>query len=81
MYIIVFPFAIFQALFSTYGIDWDGPPPMDVDSEVVVPEISCPLSPSDMAELQAQYNPLDPNDDFAVTTYLNVLQFTMRRLT
>ena len=69
-----------QALFSTYGIDWDGPPPMDVDDQIIVPPTTCPLSTTEMAELQSLYDPLSPSDDFAITIYLNVLQFVGGRL-
>ena len=56
---------MYQALFSppthepgneaSYGVDWDGPPPVDGNStnEVVVPETNCPLSPTQLAELHA----------------------------
>lgn len=49
--------------------------------EVIVPPTTCPLSPNEMAELQALYDPLSHSDDFAVTMYLNVLQFVSRMLT
>ena len=74
---------LFQALFSTYGVDWDGPPPSDSDGRdtVVVPATACPLSQSDMAELCSHHNPLNSSDDFAVDMYVNVLQFTISKLT
>ena len=60
--------------FSTYGVDWDGPPPSDGgtgDSDaVVVPETNCPLSRSEMAELNSHYNPLNCSDNFAVDIYI-----------
>ena len=72
-----------QALFSTYGVDWDGPPPSDGDDSnmVVVPVTACPLSQRDMEELQSLYNPLTSSDDFAVDVYVNVLEFTVSKLT
>ena len=73
---------IFQALFATYGVDWSGPPPSDVLSNdtVVVPDTNCPLTPTEMAELQSQYNPLGPCDDLSINMYLDVLQFTTTKI-
>ena len=66
---------------SSYGVDCDGPPPLDVDDhEVVVPEIPCPISASRMIELQSLYDPLSPCDDFTVTLYHNVLQFVQNQI-
>ncbi len=43
----VFHALIFQALFATFGVDWDGPPPDEHDVDrVVVPQTRCPLSAS-----------------------------------
>ena len=73
---------IFQALFATYGVDWSGPPPSDVLSNdtVVVPDTNCPLTPTEMAELQSQYNPLGHCDDVSINMYLDVLQFTTTKI-
>ena len=73
---------IFQALFATYGVDWSGPPPSDVlnNDTVVVPDTNCPLTPTEMAELQSQYNPLGPCDDVSINMYLDVLQFTTTKI-
>ena len=45
----------FQALFLTYGVDWDGPSPVDDDNTdaVVVPHTNSPLLPTKLAELRA----------------------------
>ena len=75
-------FSLFRALFSTYGVDWEGSPLSDVsdNSDVVaILQTRCPLSPSQLAELHALYDPLSPTDDFAVNMYLNVLQFVQNR--
>ena len=73
---------IFQALFATYGVDWSGPPASDVlhNDTVVVPDTNCPLTPTEMAELQSQYNPLGPCDDLSINMYLDVLQFTTTKI-
>ena len=67
---------------ATYGVDWSGPPPSDVLSNdtVVVPDTNCPLTPTEMAELQSQYNPLGPCDDVSINMYLDVLQFTTTKI-
>ena len=72
-----------QALFSTYGVDWDGPPPSDGDNEtdiVEVPVIICPLSQTDMEELKTLYSPLTASDDYAIDLYVNVLEFAVSKL-
>ena len=64
-------------------MDWDGPPPLDGDDSntVLVPVTTSPLSLRDMEELQSLYNPLTSSDDFAVDVYVNVLEFTVSKLT
>ena len=66
---------IFQDLFSTYGVDWEGPPPSDEHNDVHVPETQCPLSSSLLTELHSLFNPLMDCNDYAIQLYLDVLQF------
>ncbi len=67
--------------FYTFGVDWDGPPPdEDGDGAVVVPQTRCPLSPSQLAELQLLYNPTDAADDYATSMYFDVLQFVQNEI-
>ena len=71
----------FQTFFSGYGVDHDGPPPLDVDDhEVVVPETTCPISASTLAELQSLYDPLGLCDDFVISLYHDVLQFVQNQI-
>ena len=68
----------FQALFSTYGVDWDGPPPADDDNTVVVvPQTDSPFSPTKLAELHALYDPLSCSDNFSVNLYFDVKQYNI----
>ena len=70
-----------QVFFSSYGVDCDGPPPLDVDDhEVVVPETTCSISESRLAELQSLYDPLSPCDDFAISLYHDVLRFVQNQI-
>lgn len=72
---------LFQNIFYTYGIDWDGPPPLDLNnSSVVIPEINCPLSSSELVELHSLYNPLSSCSDFGINVYLDVLTFVENQL-
>ena len=59
------------------GIDWEGPPPLDDDTTVIVPETRCPLSTRQLAELQSLYDPLnnDACHDYGISLYLDVVEF------
>lgn len=72
----------FQACFANCGIDWDGPPPLDNHDDTIlnVPETRCPLSSSELSELTSLYNPLSNCTDYAVSLYLDVLEFVVSQL-
>lgn len=63
-------------------MDWEGPPPSDGDESdtVAIPVTTCPLSQTDMEELQSLYRPLTSSDDFGIDVYVNVLEFTVSKL-
>ena len=67
----------FQALFSTYSVDWDGPLPSDGATDMTVTVVvhvlvtDCSLSQSEVAELNSHYNPLNSNDNFTVDMYVD----------
>ena len=64
----------FNTVDATYGIDDDGPIPLD-KSSVVVPEISFHLSREDFTHLQQVVNPVVASEDFGVDLYEQTLQF------
>lgn len=65
---------------NLYGVDWDGPLPMDDGDSVVVPTTSVPLCEDDMQQLASQINPLAVSYDFGIDLYLECLQFIHSRL-
>lgn len=63
-----------------YGIDWDGPLPLDENDSVCVLSTTLPLSDSDVEQLTSLVNPLAFSDNFGVNLYLKCLQFIASRL-
>lgn len=73
----------FQACFESCGVDWDGPPPLegdDDDTVLNIPETKSPLSPSELLELTSLYDPLSACSDYAVSLYLDVLEFVLNQV-
>ena len=58
-----------------YGIDWDGPPVVDVDEGVTVPSTTAPLSNEYMDTLRSMVDPLSECEDHGVTFYVAVREF------
>ena len=65
---------------NLYGVDWDGPLPMDDGDSVVVPTTSVPLCEDNMQQLASQINPLAVSYDFGIDLYLECLQLIHSRL-
>ena len=53
--------------FHQYGIDWEGPVPLDSDTdEIVVPSVPCPLNDYKLQALREVLDPLQECDDYGV---------------
>lgn len=64
-----------------YGIDWDGPVPVEEDVESVdVPNIENPLSHEELEELGTMISPYHDSDCFGTDLYLNVLKFICEKI-
>ncbi len=64
-----------------YGIDWNGPVPLEEDLETVdVPVVESPLSNEDFAELSTMTSPYHDSDCFGADLYLNVIKFVCEKL-
>lgn len=55
----------FLSLQDDYGIDWEGPSGVDHDS-VIVPEIDCPLTASELEALTRVVDPMEECDDYGI---------------
>ncbi len=61
---------------ALYGIDWDGPSPLEDDAEsVIVPECPCPLNDDEVDELAALVSPLQASQDYGIDLYQLALHF------
>ena len=60
---------------DSYGIDVEGPIPLDED-DVVVPEVSFHLNGEDFVRLQQVVDPLDTSEDYGIDLYQQTLEFT-----
>ena len=68
-----------------YGVDWDGPLPIDVDTDsiheqITVPESTVPLSSTDMDELVSTIDPLTECDDYGIGLYEQCIQFVISKI-
>ena len=63
--------------YATYGIDWGGPSPTDVDSYsnsgISIPTISCPLDEAVLASLVSSIDFLEHSESFGIDIYVNSL--------
>ena len=65
----------FETVDDSYGIDVEGPIPLDED-DVVVPEVSFHLNGEDFVRLQQVVDPLDTSEDYGIDLYQRTLEFT-----
>ena len=65
---------------NLYGVDWDGPLPLDEDNAVIVPSTLAPLPEEEMEQLTSQVNPLAISNEFGIDLYLECLQFIQSKL-
>ena len=65
---------------NLYGVDWDGPLPLNEEDAVIVPNTLTLLSDEDMQQLASQIDPLAVSYDFGIDLYLECLQFVVSKL-
>ena len=64
-----------------YGLDWDGPTPMDEEPDhVTVAAMENPLSIEDYEVLCTTVDPLSPSSYYGIDLYLAVLSFVHSKL-
>lgn len=63
--------------FELYGIDHNGPVPIEESSEVQVLPPSCPLTSEGLTLLQQNIDPLRGSDYFGIDTYLEALSLVL----
>lgn len=63
------------------GIDWDGPLVVNEDLQLVlVDPPGQPLNNSDLEELHATIDPLQPSNDYGIDIFMQTLNFIKRKL-
>lgn len=63
---------------ETFGIDWDGPSPLDDDNDdntIEVPAIDNPISDSEYDALQQAIDPLALSNTFGIDLFISTMQF------
>lgn len=63
-----------------YGIDWNGPLPVQTSETVAVPHTMQPMSATDYQELCASVDPLGHSDDHGIDIYTQCLCFVQSKL-
>ena len=65
-----------------YGIDCDGPLPDCFQDEgaVIIPDVPTLLSASDFQDLSTVVNPLQDDNSYGISVYLNARQFVRERI-
>ncbi|CAB4379907.1 unnamed protein product [Rhizophagus irregularis] len=58
---------------NEYGIDWNGPTPLNNNEIVELFEINCPLNNSQYLELQNNISPLAESNNYGIEIYLHTL--------
>lgn len=73
-------YACMQDDAQLYGVDWNGPIPLDDDAEQVeVPFTDIPLSESDYSELVETISPQNEDGNYGIGVYSCVLSFVESR--
>ncbi|XP_066301033.1 uncharacterized protein [Branchiostoma lanceolatum] len=63
-----------QADLNMYGVDWNGPTPLQEEEGIVVPQITPPLSVEQVASLMNEIDPLAESGCFGADLYVNAVQ-------
>ena len=65
-----------------YGIDWDGPLPDNIITDVIVdvPPVTDLLNSADYAELCSEISPLATSYDYGIDLYHTCLHFVYNKL-
>jgi DNA-binding Lrp family transcriptional regulator len=58
---------------NEYGIEWNGPTPLNNDENVELININCPLTNAQYLELQSIILPLETSDNYGIEIYLQTL--------
>jgi hypothetical protein len=64
-----------------YGIDWNGPIPVEGAVEAVVVEpVACPLSQDDYSELCLQVSPTGASNDHGINIFMQTLAYVYSKV-
>ena len=58
---------------NEYGIDWNGPTPLNDNRNIELIEINCPLNDNQYLELQNNILPLADSSNYGIDIYLHTL--------
>ncbi len=65
----------FEDVDSAYGIDDEGPEPVDEEGTVVVPDLNFRLTPTNLRHLRDTVDPLSPSNNFGIDLYEQTVHF------
>ena len=63
-----------------YGVDWEGPMPVDAAVQVDVPATQSPLTAIDYEMLRAEIDPLRNTTQYGIDIYEEVLSFVISKV-
>ena len=58
---------------NEYGIDWNGPAPLNNNDNIELSNINCPLNSNQYLELQNNILPLEESNNYGIEIYLHTL--------
>ena len=65
----------FEEVDNSYGVDNEGPEPVDEEGSVAVPQLNFQLRPTDLQQLHNTINPLSPSGNHGIDLYEQTVEF------
>ena len=65
----------FEKVNENYGIDPDGPAPVDDDEGIVIPQTPLKFSSTDLSALNGQVDPLGSTNNYSIDLYEQTVGF------
>ena len=65
---------------DSFGIDPDGPIPIESDNIVNVDDVYCPLQEQDKDDFEELFDPLSPCNDYGISLYIEAKQYVYAKI-